>query len=109
MNAPLVSGLEYYGPHLPTGPEQFLYYPTQLGPKLSEGSCQAFSPGHPLPVLSRLPLWAGCFFFQSQCWNLCCAEKRTGPRMPPRFPSEDTKPQAVLHLLPSVCTPMQAL
>lgn len=63
-------------PAFPQAQEQFLFCPTQLGPKLSESFYQAFSPGHPLSNLPWLSLWAWhLFYFQSQCWNLCCTEE----------------------------------
>lgn len=96
-------------PDFPWAQEQFLYCPTQLGPKLSEGSYQAFSPGHPLPNLSWLPLWAGYFFLPKPVLEpvLCRREDKTNdvPQIPIR---EHTTPQSVLPLLASVCTPMQA-
>lgn len=97
-------------PIFPWAQEQFLYYPTQLGPKLSEGSYQAFSPGHPLPILSWLPLWAGYFFLPKPVLEPVLCRKEDKTKDVPQIPIRGhTAPQSVLHLLPSVCTPMQAL
>lgn len=79
-------------PTFPRAREQFLYCPTQLGPKLSEGSYQAFSPGHPLPNLSWLSLWVGYFFLPKPVLETVLCRKEDKTRYVPNFPSGDIQP-----------------
>lgn len=69
-------------PAFPGAQEQFLYCPTQLGPTLSEGSYQAFSPGHLLPNLFWLSLWAACVFFHASA-ETWAVQKRDKTGMSP--------------------------
>lgn len=72
-------------PAFPWAQEQFLHCPTQQGPKLSEGSYQFFSPGHPFPNLSSLSLWAG-YFFSFKASSGTCAVKRGQDQVCPQLP-----------------------
>lgn len=61
------------------------------------------------PIFPGFPSGWGIFFFQSQCWKLYCAEKRTRPGMSPTSHQGTYSPSiSPSSLLASVCTPMQA-
>ena len=86
-------------PIFPRAQKRLLYYPTQLGPKLPEGSSQAFS-WPPTSYSFLAPLWAGYFFLPKPEPVLCRKEDKT--KDVPQIPiGGHTAPQSVLHLLPS--------
>lgn len=108
MNAPLVFGLDYYGPRLPTGPGpvivQLDYVPNCLKAPIRPSLLATH-----FPIFPGFPSGQGTFFFQSQCWNLCCAEERTRPGMSPSSHQGTCSPSvSPSSLLASVCTPIQA-
>lgn len=73
-------------PAFPGAQEQLLYCPTQLGPKLSEGSSQAFSSGHPPPSASWSSLWAGHLFSSKTTADTCAVQKRGQDQGCPQLP-----------------------
>lgn len=79
-------------PAYPWAQEQFLYYPTQLDPKMSEGSYQAFSLGHPFPNLSWLSFWARYFFLPKPVLEPVLCRRKDKTKHVPNFPLGDIQP-----------------
>lgn len=89
---PLVFGLEYYGPHLPTGPGAVPILSNSTRPQTVWRLLTGLLSWPPTSY-SFLASPLGRVFFPSKASaGTCAVQKRTRPRMSPKFPSEDTRP-----------------
>lgn len=106
---PLVFGLEYYGPHLPTGPGAVPILSNSTRPQTVWRLLTGLLSWPPTSY-SFLASPLGRVFFPSKASAGTCAVQKRGQDQgcPPNSHQRTHAPQSVLRLWPSVCTPTQA-
>lgn len=106
---PLVFGLEYYGPHLPTGPGAVPILSNSTRPQTVWRLLTGLLSWPPTSY-SFLASPLGRVFFPSKASAGTCAVQKRGQDQgcPPNSHQRTHAPQSVLRLWLSVCTPTQA-